>query len=123
MMSKALSRSRTRDFWKEVRKLIKSFKGHRINSTVIDGPSSRAEIVGMFSEKMQDLLNSTSNVGVRTEVLSDLKASLNQGDFASCSISVTSAIDAFSHLKMGKSDGTALISNHFICASSALSTF
>ena len=65
----------------------------------------------------------TSNVGLRSKVLSDLNASLNQADLTSCSISITTVIEALSHLKLGKSDGTALISNHFICASSVLSAF
>ena len=123
LMGQALSQSRTRDFWKEVRRLTKSSKGRRFNAPVIDGLSNQDEIADMFSERMQDLLNSTSNVGLRSKVLSDLNASLNQADLTSCSISITTVIEALSHLKLGKSDGTALISNHFICASSVLSAF
>ena len=58
-----------------------------------------------------------------SKVLSDLNASLNQADLISCSISITTVIEALSHLKLAKSDGTALVSNHFICASSILSAF
>lgn len=36
---------------------------------MIDGLFNKAEIVEMFSEKMQNLLNSTSNVGVQPEIL------------------------------------------------------
>jgi hypothetical protein len=78
------------------------------------------EIPEMFSVKTRDLLNSNSNAGVQSEVLS---AFLKQADLISCSISEPTVIEALSHLKMAKSDGTALISNHFICASSVLSAF
>ena len=106
-----------------MRKLTKSSKGRRTNAPVIDGLSNQDEIAVMFSEKMQDLLNSTNNIGLRSKVLSDLNASLNRTDLISCSVSVTTVIEALSHLKLAKSDGTALISNHFICASSVLSVF
>ena len=51
--------------------IAKSFKGHWTNVPVIDGLSSQGASADMFSEKMQDLLNSTSNVGI------DQKFSLN----------------------------------------------
>jgi hypothetical protein len=90
---------------------------------VIDGLSSQADIAEMFSMKTRDLLNSNSNAGVQSEILSDLSASLKQADLISCSVSEPTVIEALSHLKLAKSDGTALISNHFICASSVLSAF
>ena len=37
LMGKALSQSRSRDFWKEVRKVTKTLKGSRTNPPVIDG--------------------------------------------------------------------------------------
>ena len=88
LMGKALSQSRTRDFWKEVRKMTKTSKGHRITSPVIDGLSDKTEIAGKFSAKMQGLLNSTCNDHARLEVLSEINDSLNQEDMNSCSISV-----------------------------------
>ena len=105
-----------------MRKMIKTSKGHRITPPVIDGPSDKAEIAGMFSAKMQGLLNSTCNDHARLEVLSDINDSLNQEDMISCSTSVNTVTEARSHLKFDKSDGTVLNSNHFICAASVLST-
>ena len=109
--------------WKEVRKLTKSSKGRRTNPPVIDGLSNQVEITGMFSEKTQDLLNSNTNDSVRLDILSDINAFLTQDDRISCSISVSTVKEALSHLKLDRSDGTVLNSNHFICASSVLSTF
>ena len=123
LMGKALSQSRTRDFWKQVRKMTKTSKGHRITSPVIDGLSDKTEIAGMFPAKMQGLLNSTCNDHARLEVLSKINDSLNQEDMNSCSISVNTVTEALSHLKSDKSDGTVLNSNHFICAASVLPTF
>ena len=74
-MGKALSQSRTRDFLKEVRKMTKTSKGHRITSPVIDGLSDKTEIAGKFSAKMQGLLNSTCNDHARLEVLSEINDS------------------------------------------------
>ena len=77
----------------------------------------------MFSAKMQGLLNSTCNDHARLEVLSEINDSLNQEDMNSCSIAVNTVTEALSHLKSDKSDGTALNSNHFVCAASVLPTF
>ena len=103
--------------------MTKTSKGHRITPPVIDGLSDKAEIAGMFSAKMQGLLNSNRSDHARLEVLSEINDSLNQEDMISCSTSVNTVTESLSHLKFDQSDGTVLNSNHFICAASVLHTF
>ena len=69
--------------------MTKSSKGQRTIPPVIDGLSEKDEIAGMFSAKMQDLLNSNSNNQARLEVLSDINDYLNQDDMLSCFITVS----------------------------------
>ena len=54
----ALSHSRHKDFWKEVRKLSRSTRGSRSNAPVIDGLSDPFDISHAFSSKLKDILNS-----------------------------------------------------------------
>ena len=54
----ALSHSRHKDFWKEVRKLSRSTRGSRSNAPVIDGLSDPLDISHAFSSKLKDILNS-----------------------------------------------------------------
>ena len=44
MMGRALTQSRSRDFWKEVRKMSKSAKGRKATAPVIDNQSTDDDI-------------------------------------------------------------------------------
>ena len=52
--------------------------------------------------------------------LSNIHASLSSSDLTAISVSPHTVSEALSHLKMNKSDGTQLVSNHFICGSTPL---
>ena len=91
--------------------------------SVIDGVANVEEISELFSSKLKDLLNSAIDSHTRSDLLSDVNSLLTHSDLASICISQSVVSTALSHLKMGNSEGTALLSNHFICASTALTEF
>ena len=75
----------------------------------VDGVSGSSHISQLFSSKLDSL---------RPTLLSSLSAD----DLKAVSISEECIVDAFSHLKCGKSDGSILVSNHLlpaICSSLA----
>ena len=53
-------------------------------------------------------------------ILTNIESSLSSSDLASISVSPHTVSEALSHLKSNKSDGTSLMSNHFIFASTSL---
>ena len=120
MIGEALSHSRHRDFWKEVRKLSNSAKGRRTNAPVIDGLSDDVEIAGLFSSKLEDILNSGRSSAARSDLVSFLNGVSDLERTAILSATVSAAL---SQLRLGKSEGTSLLSNHFICASPVLKEF
>ena len=122
-MGEALSYSRQRDFWKEVRKLSNSVIGRRTNVPVIDGLSNDVEIADLFSSKLKHILNSGCSSSARSDLVSFLNSSLCVSDLEFTTISSATVSAALSQLKLGKSEGTNLLSNHFICASPVLKEF
>ena len=84
--------------------------------------SGTENISDLFSYKLQDILNS-QNTSVRDSLLSHLSSSLSSTDIQSFSINEDCVLDAFSHLKHGKSDGSNLVSDHVIHALPVLSSF
>ena len=75
----------------------------------------------MFSTKLQGVLNSCDSTE-RDALLSSLQSSLSSEDLAAAVITEEYVIDAFSHLKCGKGDGTSLASDHWVQALPALSS-
>ena len=61
MMGRALTQSRSRDFWKEVRKMSKSAKGRKATAPVIDNQSTDDDISNLFSTQLKGVLNSANN--------------------------------------------------------------
>ena len=122
-MGEALSHSRHRDFWKEVRKLSNSVIGRRTNVPVIDGLSNDVEIADLLSLKLKDILNSGCSSSARSDLVSFLNSSLCVSDLEFTTISSATVSAALSQLKLGKSEGTNLLSNHFMCASPVLKEF
>jgi len=116
----ALSHSRHKDFWKEVRKLSRSTRGSRSNAPVIDGLSDPFDISHAFSSKLKDILNSHHLSESRSQLLDYIGTTVSSSDLSSLEISPDVVAEAFSHLKRNKSDGTSLSSNHFISASPVL---
>ena len=61
MMGRALTQSRSRDFWKEVPKKSKSAKSHKTTAPVIDNQSTDDDISNLFSTQLKRVLNSSNN--------------------------------------------------------------
>ena len=59
----------------------------------------------------------------RSDLFSFLDSSLRESDLKDTFISPSTIAESLSHLTLGKSEGTNLLSNHFIYASSVLSGF
>ena len=119
-MASALSQSRSREFWNEVHKISKSAKGRKTAAPVIDNQSNDKDISNLFSINLKTVLNSANDLSNRSELLTTVSDSLSAEDLNAASISPNIVSEASSHLKLGKSDGTPLCSNHFICASTVL---
>ena len=73
-IGEALSHSRhtctCRNFWKEVRKLSSSTEGCRTNAPDIDGLFDNVGIAGLFSSKLNDILNSGCSSAAHTDLVS-----------------------------------------------------
>lgn len=114
---------RNRDFWKEVRKLIKSTQGRRADAPVIDGFSEDDKVSNLFLTKLNNILSSGCNLTAR----SDLFSSLDDSSLCASDLKIRSGLfrqlPSLSHLKLGKSEGTNLLPNHFVYVSSILSEF
>ena len=100
-----------------------STKGRRTNAPVIDDLSDNVGIAGLFSSKLNDILNSGCSSAARTDLVSFLNSSLCITDLEGTTISSGTVSAALSQLKLGKSEGTNLLSDHFICASPVLKEF
>ena len=68
-----------------------------------------------FLSKLQGILNS-QDASRRHSLLAFLSTSLSTVDLAGLSVSEECVNDTFAHLKGGKSDGTAIVSDHLIHA-------
>ena len=69
---------------------------------------------------MKGVLNSANNSVNRSKLITTVSDSLCSSDLALVSVTPSIVLEASSHLKRGKSDGTTLSSNHFICTSEVL---
>ena len=112
-MAAALASSNCKDFWHHVHRVNKSKKPPL--STSVDGVNGTENISGLFSSKLQSILNS-QDTSDRDSLLSYLSSSLSSTEIQSFSINEECVLDAFSHLKRGKSDGSNLVSDHVIHA-------
>ena len=110
-MAQTISDGDTRDFYKEVKKMLGSTK--RVSAT-IDGSSDDKEIAGIFGDKFKCLYNSVGYLSSDMErLLRDIEA---DSSLPCCEeITVEDVRDAIRALKPGKSDGGAgLTSDHII---------
>ena len=85
----------------------------------VDGVSGSNHISQLFSFNLERLLNSQPSTGCDSRHVS-LLSSLSADDLKTVSISEECIVDAFSHIKHGKSDGSALVSDHLIHALPAI---
>ena len=114
-MAQALSENRSRDLWKEVKKI----KGrNNIMPCSIDGCVDNAKIADVFSEKYMNLYNSVPyRVSDMTEIYKDIVSRIQIDDENLYCVSVNEICKAVSQLKKGKSDGNeGLQSDHIIHA-------
>ena len=97
---------------------MRSSKDCRSNAPVIDW-------WWYFSSKFKEVLNPDYNLdsSPRSDPFLGIRSSLCDSDLASTLVSPVTVSEALSHLKMNKSDGANLSSNHFICASTTLIDF
>ena len=119
----ALSQSHQRDFWKEVRKVVQSSKGHSQTPCTVDGFVSDTDISHCFATKLQSLLNSDTDLVSRSALLASINTSITSNDLASIIISPEVVSEALGRTKSGKADGTNLVSDHILYASSSLTVF
>ena len=106
-MADALACS-SRDFWGEVKHINRQPSGHGLIST-----SGRDTSANLWSDKLQSLLNSsdTASCDALTNSLSD---SLSSSDLESIQFSSECILQAICNLKLSKSDGSGLSSDHLV---------
>ena len=110
-LASALARSRTRDFWQEVKRIHKpKYPSGSVSS--IDGIQDAHGIANTFASKVSSYLN-THDPHCRDVLLSSLSSTISKVDTASFSISIECVCSAFSKLKLSKSDGS-LVSDHVL---------
>ena len=117
-MAAALASSNSRDFWHQVHCVNRSKKSSPVSS--VDGVSGASRISQRFSAKLHGVLN-VCDCTERDALLSSLQSSLSSEDLALVAVTEECVVDAFSHLKCGKGDGSSLVSDHWVHALPALS--
>ena len=99
------------DFWRVVRNAAKFSKGASATAPCVDHCSCDVDIANAFGDKLHSLLNSDNS---SQPLLANNESSLSSSELASISVSPLTVSEALAHLKSNKSDGTLLMSNHFI---------
>ena len=122
-MGSALSQARSRDFWKEVRKAMKSDGGPQNKPSSGDGETSDDSISNIFASKLNQLLNLNPDSLPRDTLLSKLNNVIDTSDISAMVISPSMVSEALAHIKRGRNDGSGLASDHFVYASSAIGPF
>ena len=109
----ALSDSRNRDFWQEVKRI----RCRQSNiSRVVDGQSSAADIADIVATEYRDLYTSVSyNNEDMQHIRDELNLSITEDGYENVSfINTNVVINAFAKLKSGKHDGSlGLCIDHF----------
>ena len=111
-LASALALSHTRDFWQEVKHIHKP-KCPSGSVSTIDGIQDAHGIANTFASKVSSYLN-THDPHPSGVLLSFLSSTISKVDTASFSISIECVRSAFSKLKLSKSDGSLLVSDHLI---------
>ena len=78
---------------------------------------------GVLFTKLQSLLNSDTDLDSRSALLASINTSITSNDLASIIISPEVVSEALGRTKSGKADGTNLVSDHTLYASSSLTVF
>ena len=112
-MDHALMSNHSRNLWSEVRKV--KGRNSKISSNV-DGSCDSKKITELFSEKYKHLYNSVPyNIDDMHAIESTIFERLHNCENVKYVISHSDVINAVSHLKNGKSDGSAgFFFDHFL---------
>ena len=108
-LAEALINDKSRNFWKEIRK-IRCHKNNPPNN--VDGVTGESEISNLFASKYKDLYNSVSYDSFdMCNLLDDVKHSIknnccNDKCYHSHCINVSQIMEGISFLKHGKKDGS-----------------
>ena len=110
-------KSSTKQFWKEV-KHIRNSGNIASAASVIDGVSDPELVSNCLSSKFSVTLNSHNN-----DTFDESCLHISESDVDSFEFTVDCLLEAFSHLKSKKSDGSDLNSSHFIMALPVIDEF
>jgi len=115
-MASAISENKTRDFWQEHKRHTK----HRAAAPVISGKSDPNDIVNIFREKYNYLLNSVPS---DPDQLNSIKEFIDKNvQLDGCCVAPEEIDDCIDRLNLNKSDGTSsFMSNHLKYGSIGLS--
>ena len=103
-------------FWTNVKKLQSSSTSL---PPLIDGIAGNNSIANLFASNLGHTLNSNSSSS-HTSIQSSLQSSITPSDLTSIDFSEEDVLEAMSHIKLGKSDGDGIFSEHIFYASSVL---
>ena len=113
-MAEQLSANKSRDFYKEVKKLNYSKK----TSPCINGEVNNKDISRIFCDKYKELYNSVQSDAGNIAEIRDYIANIRPTANSAAIIDKQYVMDALAKLKSGKSDGDkGLISDHILYAS------
>ena len=109
-MAKAAADDKSRDFWKEVKKMSKS----RVMPVHVNGETKNCDIAEVFRKKYQDLLNQVPSDQEKIAEIEDfITDNIAHCDIHECIVTEEEVTKAVSSLKNGKSDGNkGVISDH-----------
>ena len=88
-------------FWSDVRKLNNSSSS---SAPVIDGIADSRNIANVFASKLESILNTHSS-SCHFSLQSSVHTAVTASDISCVDFSENDVLEAFSHLKIGKSDG------------------
>ena len=120
-LSHLLGTPRNIDIWKEVKNLNNTISGRTTSaSSTVDGCSDNSSIAEVFKSNLSSILNSNP-----TSCLGNVnyKDNTTEDDLKSIFVYPEIAREAFSHLKIAKSDGTGIPSDLLIIASPVITDF
>ena len=112
-MASALASHNSNSFWHQVDCVNHSKRTSPVSA--VDGVSGAQSISQLFSAKLHGILNSR-DCFEHDSLLQGL-ASFSPDDLALSSFSIECVVEAFSHLKSGKGDGTPLVADHWLFVS------
>lgn len=111
-MAEAISTNRSRDFWKEVKKVNQG----RHDPPNIDGVRDNKEIAELFKSKYEELFNSNPSMKKNLDTIEVfIEENIGNSDFVDLIVTEEQVVKAVHMLKHGKADGDkGVMSDHVI---------